>query len=174
MNDSDRKTQGMFDDDMFRGFFGDGLNHFIEAHNNCHIHLKVAYDELKNGCSKVVFYSRKKLCQSCAGTGDANKEPPSQCPACSGSGTNTKTKTGFLGWTKTTTEACSYCFGVGSIAKTPCFTCKGYRIIEVSERQVISIPASPMTHVAHTFTYPGLGNYINDDTNGDLTVKVVT
>jgi len=136
--------------------------------SDCTYHIKVSRNELLNGCTKSISYKIRKFCDTCDGTGEADKSIPEQCTTCNGNGYIDKVKQNFLG-TFTNIKTCDPCRGTGVHIKNPCVICKGSRVLEVLEHQEIFIAPNS---TAHTITIDDKGNYIDKDKRGNLIVTV--
>lgn len=101
------------------------------------IQTEILLTEAFSGISKTVKFKTKKSCQSCDGSGSADKNHNSTtCPTCHGTG-KTRVQQGFF----VIERPCHTCQGSGHVISNPCKKCHGTGL-ETQDRELkIDIPA---------------------------------
>lgn len=128
------------------------------------ININVLQTDLIDCIDRVISIRRKGRCDSCDGTGSADKKTR-KCVYCNGTGLE-----GFslaLGHRKN----CNYCKGTGSApVGQACLKCKGTSLIpEVIQKKITLNPL-----ISDTYLIPNLGNYCFGGGSGDLYVNFNT
>jgi molecular chaperone DnaJ len=98
--------------------------------------LEISLEEAFKGTSEKISFTIANSCESCDGTGSANKEKPTDCPTCQGSG-RIRAQQGFFIVERT----CTTCHGSGQLIKNPCKNCKGEGRINKERTLSVKIPA---------------------------------
>ena len=116
-----------FDDlrDLFGGGFGGfggGRSSRPQAKpgGNKQMRIPLTIEDIYNGVTKTVKYTRDVRCQNCHGSGGKTKT----CPHCNGSGVVVNTQRTAFGITQTQ-SVCPHCGGRGVIVEEKCPTCGG-------------------------------------------------
>lgn len=101
------------------------------------IQTEIQLTEAFTGINKKVKFKTKKACQSCDGSGSADKNKGSKtCPTCHGAG-KIRAQQGFF----LVERPCNTCHGTGKVISNPCKKCHGTGL-ENQERELeIQIPA---------------------------------
>ncbi len=126
--------------------FGGGFNPFgggyeaepIVNGEDIRIRIECTVEDVYNGATKTIKYSRKVKCQDCNGTGSKSGDK-CKCSHCNGTGVETITKRNAFGMEMTQT-VCRHCHGTGRMIKDPCHKCGGTGLIETKETVSIPIP----------------------------------
>lgn len=126
--------------------FGGGFNPFgggydaepIVNGEDIRIRIDCTVEDVYNGATKTIKYSRKVKCQDCNGTGSKSGDK-CKCSHCNGTGVETITKRNAFGMEMTQT-VCRHCHGTGRMIKDPCHKCGGTGLIETKETVSIPIP----------------------------------
>ena len=93
----------------------------IEKGADIRMGIPITIEDIFNGCTKKVKYTRNVRCPNCHGAGGMNEHT---CPDCKGTGTkvsHTRTPFGFA----QSTTTCPRCGGKGTVTDTKCPTCGG-------------------------------------------------
>jgi len=98
--------------------------------------LEISLEEAFKGTSEKISFTIANSCESCDGTGGANKEKPIDCQTCQGSG-RIRAQQGFFIVERT----CTSCHGSGQSIKNPCKNCKGEGRISKERTLSVKIPA---------------------------------
>lgn len=119
--------------------FGGGFSHKQEMPGaDVSIKVDCTIEDIYNGVTKNVKYTRHVKCSDCGGSGSKDGGNTS-CPYCNGTGVITeKSVDGFTTFINQT--VCPHCHGSGKIVKNPCRKCKGTGLEETKETVSIPIP----------------------------------
>jgi molecular chaperone DnaJ len=100
--------------------------------------LTLTFMEAVNGCTKDIRVQVLTTCDTCEGTGsaDKSKSKPSACPSCDGTGQQ-QTRDGFF----VVNMTCRKCRGTGTIIKNPCKKCSGNGVAPETKTVSVSVPA---------------------------------
>lgn len=98
--------------------------------------LSISFMEAAFGKVADIDIQRLENCDGCDGAGTAPGTTPSVCSTCGGAGQVTRSS-GFFSVSST----CPHCRGAGRIIETPCETCHGRGMKEVSKTVQLKIPA---------------------------------
>ena len=146
--------------DLLRGFGGGtgagGLFDFLfggtrqasrraQRGGDIRIRLRLSLEELAEGVTKEVSFSRYERCQECAGEGGKDRET---CPTCHGSG-QVRRQTSSIFGSVVQVAPCPACGGSGSRVKDVCGRCVGQGRERHKRTLKVRIPAGVAT-----------GNYI--------------
>jgi molecular chaperone DnaJ len=158
---------------IFESVFGGGFSGFGSGRGRDNMQkypldieteITLAFNEAVFGCDKTITYRYKKVCDSCDGTGDRDKNPKT-CPECQGRG-QVYYRQGFM----TFAQSCDLCHGEGKIVAHKCDTCSGTGYIEVKESTTVHIPEG-IDH-GNRIRVSGKGNIDAFGRRGDLYVHV--
>ena len=111
------------DNDDFNPFGGGGRQVIING-DDIRIKLDCTIEDIYNGATKTIKYSRKVKCHECNGTGSKTNEKTA-CPHCHGTGMYTETKRISAFQVIQNTTTCPYCHGTGQMIKDTYRTCGG-------------------------------------------------
>lgn len=131
--------------DLFEAFFG-GAGGPTRARggmrdgDDIRAETTVTLVEVLEGIEKKVTYRRSASCETCTGTGTADKAPPKVCATCNGMGAVTQTRQTVIGSIRTQTP-CPTCRGEGIQIDNPCPTCRGEGVTPKQEELFVSVPA---------------------------------
>jgi molecular chaperone DnaJ len=104
------------------------------------IAVSVTLEEAYKGTEKQVSVPRYDSCPACEGSGAAPGTGRTTCPDCGGSGRKNVSSGIFqMG------QTCGRCGGTGTIAGTPCDTCKGEGRIRVTRTLTVTVPPGVQT-----------------------------
>ena len=99
------------------------------------IPMTLSFMEAVNGATKTVRAPVEVPCDTCAGTGSADKSKPTVCTACKGTGQQVM-QDGFF----TVSAACNRCGGEGTITKNPCRPCGGAGTVRQVKNVEVVVP----------------------------------
>lgn len=156
-------------DDGFNPFGGGGRQVIING-DDIRIKLDSSIEDIYNGATKTIKYSRKVKCHECNGTGSKSNEKTT-CPHCHGTGMYTETKRISAFQVIQNTTTCPYCHGTGQMIKDPCRKCGGTGLEETKETVNIPIPIEVRNGAIVSMS--GMGNMApnNMGNPGDLLIK---
>ena len=104
------------------------------------IAVAVTLEDAYRGTEKQISVPRYDSCPTCAGSGAAPGTSRTSCPDCGGSGHKTVSSGLFqMG------QVCGRCSGSGTIAGTPCDTCKGEGRVRVTRTLTVTVPPGVQT-----------------------------
>lgn len=131
-------------------------------------HVSFTLEDVLNGVDKKVRYTKKKVCNTCHGSGKDSHSREEMCPHCHGIGF-IQSGNGFM----SIRQSCPYCHGSGKIVLNPCKTCGGSGLIDAPAEYSFRIPKGAKSGMV--FQGIGLGNEIPGQGNipGDLLVVAV-
>ena len=147
MDDIFSQFGDIFGDDLFGGFFGGSRgrgrtqqrNHGVRG-SNLRIKLKLNYEEIAKGATKIIKVKKYTVCTTCGGSGAKNKASIHTCSTCGGSGQIRRVQNTFLGQMQTVTT-CPTCNGEGVTIAAKCPVCRGEGRVYGEESISIDIPA---------------------------------
>jgi len=127
--------------DIFEEFFGGGFSSSPRGRgptrgSDLRYNMSVNLHEAFTGKKTQIRIPSYVSCDSCDGTGSANKSGPSTCSSCNGHG-KVRSTSGFF----SIERPCSTCGGEGSIIKNPCLKCSGTGKIKKQKTISVAIPA---------------------------------
>ena len=164
------------DESPFGSFFGGGGRRSSGARSrgvrgsNLRIKIKLNYEEMAKGASKIVKVKKYVPCATCSGSGAKDKNSIQTCSTCSGSGQVRKVQNTFLGQMQTVTT-CPTCNGEGSTIANKCTSCKGEGRVYGEETVTIEIPAGVQEGMQLSMN--GKGNAgERGGANGDLIILI--
>lgn len=133
-------------------FSGRQRNPEYEPGTHIQMRVKLSFEDIYNGCTKKVKYSRNVRCHTCHGTGGEGKE---QCKYCHGTGMFTQTQYTAFGYSSTSSP-CPYCNATGYMVKHPCKDCNGTGFEK--EEKVITVKFPPGVMNNNGILFNGEGN----------------
>lgn len=110
-----------------------------------HVRLRLSLEEIAEGTTKEIAFSRFEKCDACKGIGGSGT---TVCPVCQGSGEKRQVSRSMFGQF-VQISTCPECNGEGKVIKTRCAKCIGEGRIRVNRTLKVNIPAGVST-----------GNYI--------------
>ena len=164
------------DESPFGSFFGGGGRRSSGARSrgvrgsNLRIKIKLNYEEMAKGASKIVKVKKYVPCATCSGSGAKDKNSIQTCSTCSGSGQVRKVQNTFLGQMQTVTT-CPICNGEGSTIANKCTSCKGEGRVYGEETVTIEIPAGVQEGMQLSMNSKGNAGE-RGGANGDLIVLI--
>ena len=117
------------------GFGGHQQQQRVVKGQTMRIVVGVSLEELYNGVTKTIKYTRNGLCTKCGGSGKGANTRIETCPHCGGTGQLFQQK-GFI----QTITTCPHCGGKGSKMINPCPHCGGNGLAKEDVQLEISIP----------------------------------
>lgn len=166
------------DESPFGSFFGGGNGRRSSGGgrsqgvkgSNLRIKIKLNYEEMAKGASKIVKVKKYVPCTTCSGSGAKDKSSVQTCGTCSGSGQVRRVQNTFLGQMQTVTT-CPTCNGEGSTIANKCTACKGEGRVYGEETVTIEIPAGVQEGMQLSMN--GKGNSgERGGANGDLIILI--
>jgi molecular chaperone DnaJ len=134
--------------DLFDAFFsgmggagaagGRGRRH--TAGSDLRYDLRITFDEAVHGIEKEIDFDLLDRCGTCAGSGAAPGNSPTQCSHCGGRGEVRAIRQTMLGQ-MVNVSPCPRCNGEGQIISVPCTTCRGEGRTSRHKKLRVSIPA---------------------------------
>jgi molecular chaperone DnaJ len=130
-------------EDLFGGFggFGGGGNaqQRAEAANrgsDLRYNMEISLEDAFSGAKKEIKINTFESCNTCTGSGSADKSGAATCQTCAGHG-RVRAQQGFF----TIERTCATCGGQGKVIKNPCKTCGGQGRLKKDKTLAVSIPA---------------------------------
>ncbi len=102
-----------------------------------HVRLRLTLEEIAEGTSKEITFSRYERCDECKGTGGSDT---TTCSTCQGSGERKHVTRSIFGQFVQIT-ACPDCHGEGKVIKHRCVKCIGEGRVRVERTIKVTIPA---------------------------------
>jgi molecular chaperone DnaJ len=128
--------------------------------------MELDFLEAVHGCSREVTVPKHAVCSTCEGTGAAPGTQPAVCGTCGGRGEVIQAQ-GFF----RIRAPCPACRGEGKVIREPCPDCMGRRLVPVSERLKVTLPAGVDDEMS--LRLPGKGEPgFGGGSPGDLYVTV--
>lgn len=161
--------------------FGDIFSNFNNQYYNTNtrrkkvgsdlrIKINLTFEEVYNGVTKKIKYTRDIICDSCTGSGGYEIET---CNNCNGSGVVSEKKNSMFGVT-ITQSVCRKCNGEGQTKKIDhsktCKNCNGRGLKKEDRTTEVSIPHS--VEKGMSIRYGGSGNFSTDGLAGDLLINI--
>lgn len=129
--------------DIFGEFFSDFMGGSTQTRKSPKIrgsdlryNLSLTLEEAFTGVNKHINFSTQLVCDTCEGSGSADKSTYMTCDHCQGHGA-TRVQQGFF----TLEQTCGKCQGSGQIVKNPCKKCDSFGRISAPKNLVVTIPA---------------------------------
>jgi len=97
--------------------------------------MDIGLEDAFRGKQKQIKVPTYNSCDSCSGTGSANKKSPTSCSTCGGVG-RVRMQQGFF----TVERTCASCSGTGTIIKDPCKKCSGHGRVKKTRTLSVKIP----------------------------------
>jgi molecular chaperone DnaJ len=170
-NGGRHQSHGFNMDDIFEqfgSFFGGRSNrqNRRKKGNDLRLQIKVTLEEIFNGTTKKVKYTRQKPCEPCNGKGGSDTK---SCLACSGTGYRTITEHTPFG-VVSQSVGCNNCKGTGQVISNPCKSCKGNGTSAFEEVVEITVPKGVSEGMV--LNMGGYGNHISNGEPGDLHIFI--
>ncbi|MBE7620740.1 molecular chaperone DnaJ [Gluconacetobacter entanii] len=126
--------------DIFEQMFGDmmgGRRGGRRAGADLQVQVSITFAEAFSGVKKQISVPTRVTCESCDGTGSADKDQPAEvCPSCHGAG-KVRAQQGFF----FVERPCPTCHGSGRLIRNPCKVCHGTGTVEKNRTLEVAIPA---------------------------------
>ncbi len=160
-------VRDVFGGDLFEQLFGAFFRGGRARHGrDLQVPMTVTLDEVARGGDRAVTFTRRGVCDTCAGSGAAPGTRPVRCDTCAGMG-QVRVRAGFVAML----QACPDCRGQGTRIATPCGACRGTG--QVSEEVTLKVPVPPGIATGHKLRLDGEGHAGQDaGTAGDLYVQI--
>ena len=136
--------------DLLRGFgggsggvfdllFGGGRSRRRQARRggDIRIRMRLSLEEIADGVTKEIAFSRYEACSVCKGKGGTDEET---CPTCGGRG-QVQQQTNSVFGRFVQVAVCPTCGGSGRRVKNPCGSCKGEGRVRHKRKLKVRIPA---------------------------------
>lgn len=127
--------------DVFERFFGRSSS-FREEQRGADLRydLSVTLEDVARGTTKEIEVPRTEPCGTCKGSGAQPGTSPRTCSRCKGSGQMQLVRS--AGFTRIVTmETCRDCRGKGVFIDHPCRNCSGSRLVQLTRRIKVKVPA---------------------------------
>jgi molecular chaperone DnaJ len=125
-------------EDLFGGARGRGQGQGQAAQNrgsDMRYNLEIDLEDAFVGSKKEISIPGYVVCDSCVGSGSADKGAVRQCDVCHGTG-KVRIQQGFF----MIERACANCNGQGTIIKNPCKKCYGQGRVKKTRKLSVKIP----------------------------------
>lgn len=106
--------------------------------NSVKVEVTLSLEEAVRGCTKVITYESKQLCNRCEGRGGEPGSPTTQCGVCEGRG-RVKPLVNLNPLHRD--RPCSACHGTGVRPVRPCTTCHGEGLLGARRSLDVNFPA---------------------------------
>ena len=103
--------------------------------------VRISFEEAAFGCDRELEIPRMETCDRCNGTGAEPPTSPVVCHTCNGSGEVRRRQQSPLFGTVVTATSCSACNGTGEVIPSPCAKCNTRKVIRVTRKLNVKIPA---------------------------------
>lgn len=128
--------------------------------------LDISFKDAVFGTKVEINYTRNVSCSHCGGSGTESGSGRKICPSCAGSG-QVRRSSGFF----SIASPCPTCNGEGYVIENPCKLCGGNGLAKKKQTIKVSIPAG--IESGKRINIPGQGDAgANDGPNGDLYVYI--
>lgn len=143
-----RDIFGDFDlSSIFRGFGGGSIFDLFTGQQetrptkvkgrDIHVRLRLTLEEIAEGTSKEISFSRYEKCEECKGIGGTNTIA---CPTCHGKGEKRHVSRSMFGQF-VQISTCPECQGQGQVIKNKCSKCVGEGRVRVERTIKVTIPS---------------------------------
>lgn len=155
--------------DIFGEMFGGFGNNRHKGPANLHANIGISFKESIFGTTKNIKIYKKKLCETCKGSGGEPSSKKDTCKKCNGKGKIDGVKQTILGSFRIET-ACDDCNGVGVIYDKKCHICNGKKLLNVEEALSIKVPAGILS--GQRIKVTGKGDDNENGLSGDLYIDI--
>ncbi|HUT22081.1 MAG TPA: molecular chaperone DnaJ [Candidatus Bipolaricaulota bacterium] len=156
--------------DIFGDVFGFGSRSRRQARGaDIEMDLTVDFMEAVFGAEKVISLNKNIVCPNCSGNGAEPGSKIYECPACKGSGRQSRVQQTILGAIQTQV-ACPDCGGKGRKIEKKCSRCKGMGIVNENEEIKVSVPAG--IDNGESLKLSGRGEAASSGEAGDLYLHI--
>ena len=131
-------------DDIFSTFFGGQRSARrrspadIKRGEDLEIAIEIPFETAIFGGKQIVHLSKDARCETCGGSGSANKKMKA-CAKCGGTGYTEQVRQTLLGVVRQS-KVCSECKGLGEMPEQTCRTCSGTGRMKQPESVTVDIP----------------------------------
>ncbi len=187
---SDEQKRSRYDNPMGSIFgdnpFADFFSNFVQPRNNfskkntnnptrgedIELELEFTLEELYNGSSKDLEYTKKIVCNVCNGTKLKKDKKSHECHICKGTGRVFETKRNG-NFVVNTSSNCKMCSGDGFIVNPEdfCEDCKGCGLIDQKVNIKYNIPKGAKNNNYFSLKYQGNQGFFGGP-NGNLVIRV--
>ena len=157
---------------IFDSFFGGGTSRkrasrtSVSRGADLRYNLDISFKDAVFGTKVEINYTRNVSCSHCGGSGTESGSGRKICPSCAGSG-QVRRSSGFF----SIASPCPTCNGEGYVIENPCKLCGGNGLAKKKQTIKVSIPAG--IESGKRINIPGQGDAgANDGPNGDLYVYI--
>ncbi|MBP5300435.1 MAG: DnaJ domain-containing protein, partial [Victivallales bacterium] len=98
--------------------------------------LDIEFEDAVFGVAKTITIPHTEQCTHCHGKGAEPGSDKRTCPACHGSGQQTRRQSFFM-----MSQPCPTCRGTGFVIDKPCKECRGQGMVEKRKKIEVRIPA---------------------------------
>ena len=135
---------------------------------NARIYIEVDLEDLYNGATKTINFSKNAICKKCHGTG-GKLGKTKKCPDCRGRGTTVQ-YIDMLGMQMQMEQECERCGGKGVIFSEICPDCRGRKIVRESTKLTLEIERGMEN--GQNIVFRGEAEQSPDTLPGDLIVTL--
>ena len=157
---------------IFDSFFGGGTSRkrasrtSVSRGADLRYNLDISFKDAVFGTKVDINYTRNVSCSHCGGSGTESGSGRKICPSCAGSG-QVRRSSGFF----SIASPCPTCNGEGYVIENPCKLCGGNGLAKKKQTIKVSIPAG--IESGKRINIPGQGDAgANGGPNGDLYVYI--
>ncbi len=157
---------------IFDSFFGGGTSRkrasrtSVSRGADLRYNLDISFKDAVFGTKVEINYTRNVSCSHCGGSGTESGSGRKICPSCAGSG-QVRRSSGFF----SIASPCPTCNGEGYVIENPCKLCGGNGLAKKKQTIKVSIPAG--IESGKRINIPGQGDAgANGGPNGDLYVYI--
>jgi molecular chaperone DnaJ len=157
---------------IFDSFFGGGTSRrrasrtSVSRGADLRYNLDISFKDAVFGTKVEINYTRNVSCSHCGGSGTESGSGRKICPSCAGSG-QVRRSSGFF----SIASPCPTCNGEGYVIENPCKVCGGNGLAKKKQTIKVSIPAG--IESGKRINIPGQGDAgANGGPNGDLYVYI--
>jgi molecular chaperone DnaJ len=129
-------------EDLFGGFGGgfagnnQSRQESVTRGADLRYNVEISLDDAFSGQKREIKVNTFDTCNTCTGSGSADKSGATTCSACAGHG-RVRSQQGFFSVERT----CGTCGGMGKIIKNPCGSCGGQGRVKKDKTLAVNIPA---------------------------------
>ncbi|GIV67236.1 molecular chaperone DnaJ [Caldilinea sp.] len=105
------------------------------------VDIRLKFEEAVFGTEREIEIPRMETCDRCHGTGAEPPTSPVVCAMCNGSGEVKRRQQSPLFGTIVTASTCPNCNGSGEVIPSPCQKCQGRKVVRVTRKINVKIPA---------------------------------
>lgn len=140
----------------------------VNVGSSLRIKLRVTLEDMYNGVTKKIKYTRKDKCDACGGSGTTKDSKTQRCMHCGGTG-RIYNQSGFF----SSMETCPHCGGTGQIVINPCKVCGGSGIADKENMLEVAIPKGVSEGMSLTVHGYGNAPYKMSGKYGDYIIDIL-